>query len=102
MIASAILPDPILEHKFSELRDFRFDYAWLDVKLAVEIEGGIYKKSRHTSPEGYSRDCDKYNLAQIEGWIVLRFTEINITDAKDLTEYVYHKRRSDNGHEPAF
>ncbi len=44
------------------------------IKIAVEFEGGIYIGGRHIRGRTYSRDCEKYNLAQINGFIVLRYT----------------------------
>ncbi|QES88842.1 hypothetical protein [Rhizosphaericola mali] len=65
------------EHRFHEYRKFRFDLAILDRKVAIEYEGVMSKKSRHTTVNGYSVDADKYNLAQSMGWTVLRYTVIN-------------------------
>lgn len=65
------------EHEFQFLvkRRFRFDRAWPGKKLAVELEGGTWmKKARHTTGRGYESDCEKYNLAQLNGWRVLRYT----------------------------
>lgn len=67
----------VKELKFSEKRKFRFDFAIPFYKIAVEFEGIISTKSRHTTITGYSRDCEKYNLAIIEGWKVLRYTALN-------------------------
>lgn len=91
-IARSIVPDPKKEYKFSPTLGFRFDYAWEDVKLAVEIDGGIYAKGRHIRPEGYTRDCEKLNFAQIAGWCVLRFTELNIDTSAEVTEKAYFTR----------
>ncbi len=68
------LPIPEQEHRFAPPRRFRFDFAWPEQKLAVEIEGGTWGKSRHTTGKGYGKDCEKYNLAVLMGWRVLRFT----------------------------
>lgn len=69
------------EYRFHKKRLFRFDYAIPYLKIAIEYEG-IYQnytgKSRHTSVTGYSKDCEKYNLAVIEGWKVLRYTAKNV------------------------
>ncbi len=66
--------NPVIEYVFHIGRRFRFDFAWPELKLAVEIEGGTYsKKSRHTTGPGFHTDCEKYNLAELEGWTVLRF-----------------------------
>lgn len=65
---------PDREYKFLESRRFRFDFAWPEEKIAVEIEGGIWSGGRHTRGKGYQKDMEKYNLAVLEGWRVLRFT----------------------------
>ena len=49
--------------------------------LAVEYEGLGYK-SRHTSTMGYTNDCRKYNLAALNGWLVLRYTSVNYKEAE--------------------
>lgn len=70
-------------------RKFRFDYAFPDIKLAIEYEGINSKNSRHTNIKGYTNDCIKYNLATLNGWHVLRYTCINITDAyNDINQFV--------------
>lgn len=68
------LPAPEREYRFNSNRRWRFDFAWVDKKLAVECEGGIYTQGRHNRPLGFEGDCEKYNMAALEGWKVLRFT----------------------------
>lgn len=65
---------PVTEHKFLKDRKFRFDFAWPDEKIAVEIEGGIWTGGRHTRGKGYLKDMEKYNLAVLNSWKVLRFS----------------------------
>ena len=65
------------EYRFHPTRKFRFDVAIVEVRLAFEYEGIMSAKSRHTGIEGYTMDTVKYNLAQMEGWRVLRYTTIN-------------------------
>ena len=67
-------PFPNEEFKFLSDRRFRFDFAWPSLKIAVEIEGGVWSGGRHTRGAGYSRDIEKYNLATRAGWKVYRFT----------------------------
>jgi len=85
------LPVPIAEHKFHSKRRWRFDYAFLDHKLAVEIEGGIWigykgkngrgqggknnygQGGRHNRGQGFINDMEKYNAATELGWRVLRY-----------------------------
>ena len=68
------LPEPQREHRFHPKRRWRFDFAWPDVMLAVEVEGGTWSKGRHTRGRGFAADCEKYNEAAMLGWKVLRFT----------------------------
>ena len=56
------------------LRRWRFDFAWTDLKVAIEYEGLMAAKSRHTTIKGFSDDCEKYNEAARLGWKVYRFT----------------------------
>lgn len=67
----------VKELKFSEKRRFRFDFAIPYYKIAIEYDGIVSSKSRHTSITGFSRDCEKTNLATIEGWKTLRYTALN-------------------------
>lgn len=68
------LPEPVREYKFLKKRRFRFDYAFPLVRVAVELEGGTFSGGRHVRGKGYASDCEKYNLATLAGWKVLRFT----------------------------
>ena len=68
------LPEPQREFLFHSKRKWRFDLAWPNLLIAVEVEGGIWTGGRHVRGEGYEADCEKYNEAQLAGWMVLRFT----------------------------
>ena len=67
-------PDAEEEHKVLSHRRFRFDFAWLQVSIAVEIEGGTWVSGRHSRGAGFESDCTKYNFATRDGWRVYRFT----------------------------
>lgn len=66
------LPPPVAEHRFEPERRWRFDYAWPDAKVALEVEGGVWSGGRHTSSAGFVKDMAKYNRAAVLGWKVLR------------------------------
>jgi very-short-patch-repair endonuclease len=78
------LPDPVREHRFC-MRKFRFDFAWPDKKLAVEIHGGIWNGGRHVSGVGFANDCVKRNYAVMGGWRVLEFVGSDVKDGSALT-----------------
>lgn len=67
------LPTPIREYRFCERR-WRFDFAWPDRKLAVECEGGIWQNGRHNRGKGFAADCEKYSVAALFNWRVIRVT----------------------------
>lgn len=71
-----------LEYKFHPTRRFKFDFAIPEKKIAIEYEG-ISGKSRHTSITGYTRDCEKYNIATGMGWRVFRYTALNYSQVVD-------------------
>lgn len=54
-------------------RKFRFDFAWTERKLLVEVNGGTYAKGAHSTGRGIARDYEKANLAVLQGWRVLSF-----------------------------
>ena len=70
------------EYRFAPPRKFRFDYAWIDAKVALEIEGGIWMKggSGHSHPMWILRDMKKGNLAASLGWKIFRFTTKEFRD----------------------
>ncbi len=67
-------PQPVREYRFHQTRKWRFDFAWPEAHVAVEVEGGTWDRGRHTRGAGYAGDCAKYNAAVLGGWRVLRFT----------------------------
>jgi very-short-patch-repair endonuclease len=75
---------PVSEHRFHPTRRWRFDIAIVDLKIAIEYEGIAGGRSRHTSLTGYTGDADKYNEAQLHGWMVLRFTALNTKKMSDI------------------
>ncbi len=65
-------PTPTAEHRFAPPRRWRFDWAFVSQRVALEVEGGVFRKSRHTSGTGFRNDLEKYNEATAQGWRVLR------------------------------
>ena len=80
MIRAEGLPIPERQYKFHPTRKFMFDFAYPDLMVAIECEGGVWTQGRHTRGQGFIDDCEKYNLAALFGWKVLRFTKSMIDD----------------------
>lgn len=66
--------DVVKEYRFHPVRKWRFDYAIIEHKIALEVEGGVWTGGRHTSPQGFLGDIEKYNTATLMGWRVFRVT----------------------------
>lgn len=67
------------ELRFHPVRKWRFDYANEQLKIAIEIEGGVWTGGRHVSGSGFMGDMEKYNEAVVLGWKLLRFTPEQMT-----------------------
>ena len=63
----------VREYQAIKGRKFRFDFAWIERKLLVEINGGTYTVGAHSTGKGIARDYEKSNLAQLQGWRCLAF-----------------------------
>lgn len=64
----------VKEYRFHPTRQWRFDYAIPDLRIAIEIDGGIWINGRHNRASGYLGDMEKFNAAATLGWVVLKFT----------------------------
>jgi very-short-patch-repair endonuclease len=72
-LAAAANVDGVLEHRFHPTRRWRFDAAFPERMIAVEVDGGAFIKGRHTTGAGFRADCEKLNTAALLGWRVFRF-----------------------------
>ena len=69
------------EYRFHPKRRWRFDMAWPEQRIAVEVHGGIHMvRGGHNTAAGITRDCEKGNEALIHGWRVLAVTADQIHD----------------------
>ena len=63
------------EYRFHPKRRWRFDMAWPEQRIAVEVHGGIHMaRGGHNTAAGITRDCEKGNEALIHGWRCLLYT----------------------------
>ena len=84
-IRAAQLPAPQREVRVCLDRRWRFDCAWDDLRLAVEVEGGTWIRGRHARGRGMRADCEKYNRVVLDGWTLLRVTTDMVRDGSALT-----------------
>ncbi len=82
------LEEPQQEHRFHPVRRWRFDFAWPDLMVAIEAEGGTWTRGRHTRGKGFEDDCEKYNAATASGWHVIRFTRGMVDDGRAFDQMV--------------
>ena len=67
------LPTPLREYAAVPGRRFRWDFAWPDQRVLVELNGGTYAHMGHSTGTGIARDYEKSNLAVLAGWKAFAF-----------------------------
>lgn len=70
-LRAAGLPAPIDEFRFAAPRRWRFDFAWPEYNLALEIQGGIWIGGRHSRGATLVKEWEKLNTAAELGWRVV-------------------------------
>ena len=84
------LPHPDSEYHFAPhvdgkpARQWRFDFAWPDSLVAVEIQGGTWTGGRHGTGVGIEQDAEKLNAAVSIGWRVALVTSKMIASGAGL------------------
>lgn len=75
----------VREYVFHDVRQWRLDFAWLDELLALEINGGTFRKGggAHTGA-GFKRDVEKYCAAYELGWTVIVVMPENVRQGRAL------------------
>ncbi len=79
MCRSHGIPEPIWELYFFPGRKFRFDWAWPENKIALEVQGGNWIGGRHVRPAALEDEHDKRNEAAISNWRILYCTPEEVT-----------------------
>lgn len=87
------------EFRFHSYRKWRIDYAIVDLKIAIEVEGGVFISSsyvddsgrkiirtggRHNTGKGFLKDIEKYNTMASLNWLLIRTTPDNLLSEKTL------------------
>ncbi len=74
-------PELEKEFRFHPVRKWRADFAHLESRTLIEIEGGIYVNGRHNRGAGFAADLEKYLEASLAGWRVVRLGPNELTTA---------------------
>lgn len=65
------------QHIFHPQRQWRFDFAFVTHRVAIEVQG--YGPG-HTSLSGMSNDHEKHNEALLHGWLIIYLMNRDITE----------------------
>lgn len=90
---------PVLEFMFAKPdRKWRFDFAYLDLKIAIEYQGGVFFQGTHTghtSTKGITKDFEKFTEASLRGWLLILIDAGSVRDGRALgwTERAINARK---------
>jgi len=68
------------------VRRFRWDYAIQEIRVLIEIQGGIWSGGAHGRGTGIMRDMEKLNYAASHGWRCLQYTPQQFCDCVKVIE----------------
>jgi hypothetical protein len=75
---------PVMELRFHPTRRWKFDYAWLGPKVALEVQGGLFIQGRHSRGPALLKEHEKLNAAARLGWRVIFTTPRDIKNGNAL------------------
>jgi hypothetical protein len=83
-LKQADIHNPEAELRFAPPRRWRFDYAWPDCKLALEVQGGIWTGGRHSRGAAMVKEWEKLNTAAIQGWRIIYCQPSDLTKPETI------------------
>lgn len=83
------LPRPVRQLRFAKAalgRQWMFDFAWPELGLALEVDGGSFMaKGAHNTGLAMMSNAQKNNAALLLGWRVFRVTDRMFRDGEAFT-----------------
>lgn len=64
----------VCQYKFHPDYRYRADYAHVDSKTLIEIQGGLWGNGGHNRPLAYMKDCERATHAMERGYIIIPIT----------------------------
>lgn len=84
VIHAAGLPAPVRQYRAIMPRRWKWDLAWPDYRILLEVDGAIWIQGRHTRGPGVEADAEKQSAAAAAGWRTMRVTKGLITSGRAL------------------
>lgn len=75
LINAAGVPTPRVELHAGQGGEYRLDFAWVEIRFAVEVDGYVW----HSSPEQVQHDIQRRNALQDQGWTLRIYTWHDVT-----------------------
>lgn len=83
------LPDFVSDYRWHSTRQWKWDIAFIDQRIAIEVDGARQDgKGDHQTEQGMTNDCQKQCNGILWGWTVLRVTATMVKsgEAADLIQ----------------
>lgn len=72
------------EFQFCDGRKWAADFAWPELGLLVEVDGGAWNQGRHSRAAGRASDCVRDAEAFLLGYTTIRLTTQMVTSGKGV------------------
>jgi very-short-patch-repair endonuclease len=76
----------VREFRFAPPRRWRADFALLEPRILIEVQGGHWISGRHNHAISYEAELERINAAQIAGYRVLQYTTRQVVSGEAILE----------------
>ena len=74
----------VREYQAIEGRRFKWDFAFVEDRLLIEVQGAVWVKGGHSTGVGITRDCEKFSIASANKWFTIPVTTDHVKNGKAL------------------